>query len=771
MVQPTEGMSDPVEVLIEDSLGIQKKADVLQRALGSDRKPEDQVILDGIGERVNSLPSKDKLRLVGSLCTGIGQENDTWDQDRRDSALGLISLIDLSSVSKEKVLKVYLESLKEVSPEADPYGSIDGLLSATELLIEHMPPGSGTFFLLSNSWNPVKAKYSREDFRYIDTKLRQVLGSVVLDVGVDEDGVGEEGGKLGAREEPEMEIGEQELHDRYLEVTRKEKSFKRVLWDSTPEFRRVAQEIGMPLERFWNFQDPERVNEAFSLVRQLSSPIIEEYLGKALRGLTGIEWSQWTPEYTRVYADQIVQAVDIVKKQLQAAEQNPEQILGRMQQVILAAENKSPKARSKTLNQVASFLKSKGTEVAADTDSINSALQDPATQQNLQLEFSRRQMTKMAFTQLLDAQFNGFERSENCFIGRNESDLYLGDRTGDCTSYHLNVGMNGWTVPVWLSNPGFNFFLINDGNAFLSKLGLVMAVSAQGRPILVIDSLETTRGIKPEDEQRAREKIQQGLRELNQWATQAGFEKVLLNQLTNSESLQVDLEASVSGDNTQGLVVMEGLRGVSELRRNLIGTDVVNERMYLQSIKYEDENKEPYTLPQRQVIRFFEEEINRAIEKANPASRKNLEVSLAEGDWTAVFEQILKIRYPLSAEEIGVDVNIYQALSQGIILDEIGEYNEREVENITIENMSEYFDNKIKSAPVITNEVVMHAYQTRTDIIDNEKIENLLILLQGLSQFDLEPKQIMQRLYGDKMLKDKDSQAISLLESIPRLIA
>lgn len=73
---------------------------------------------------------------------------------------------------------------------------------------------------------------------------------------------------------------------------------------------------------------------------------------------------------------------------------------------------------------------------------------------------------------------------------RQRDELTLGDKCSDCTSATIS-GMNFFTVPTWLTDPGINFLLQYDEKGNLAhKFTIVWEITRSGEIILTVDSAE-----------------------------------------------------------------------------------------------------------------------------------------------------------------------------------------------------------------------------------------------------------------------------------------
>ena len=186
-----------------------------------------------------------------------------------------------------------------------------------------------------------------------------------------------------------------------------------------------------------------------------------------------------TPEFIEIYKDEVVQAMT-----------------NHLTGIIESSRQGLQKKSDVSLDERKAFFESK--------------LNEPGLPDKIKNRF-RRDLEKLLSSQTGDeasdtakrmkdaenllARFEGlhFIRPEKAgfkLASRNVKELTLGDECSDCTSATIS-GMNFWTVPTWLTDPGFNFLLQYDENGKLAhKFGVVWEVKESGEAILTIDSAE-----------------------------------------------------------------------------------------------------------------------------------------------------------------------------------------------------------------------------------------------------------------------------------------
>jgi hypothetical protein len=184
---------------------------------------------------------------------------------------------------------------------------------------------------------------------------------------------------------------------------------------------------------------------------------------------------------------------------------------------------------------------------------------------------------------------------------RSRSDLSLGDKCSDCTSASIS-GINYWTVPVWLTDPGFNFLLQYDEEGKLAhKFGLVWEVELKNGkqyPVLTIDSLELANEQKkkagmsemPADEDKEKGLTDQAINYVQEWCVAMGLDSKRLYAAPQSNTGTAEL----SGYKEREVVVSKlgGLEGPQHILETSNPEYKGKVKAYFQSLQTEQGNTE-----------------------------------------------------------------------------------------------------------------------------------------------------------------------------------
>ncbi len=750
--------------------------EVLHILLGGEPFEEKkEEILDKIAHEFTTFNEEETKSLASTLLNGLARDDDEWNVNRRDGALEILQLIDFSKIDKKELLKLYLDSVSAQTSESDPYGSIYSLSVAGEIIAYYFPIGEDTKRQLTSAWNKVSEyfKDKKEDYELVQKQGVNVVESVTEL----EDALGDlDIGELGRREKAKFDPPEQELHDKYVEINNKQKTFKFALWDNNPEFRELCKKYGILLEKFWNFNNPDDILIAIDQIRTQGSDYIKTSLNREIKKETGIELNELTPEKARVVSDEIVKAASNSVEILRKSVGDFGVLINLFKDLISAKKDLSRKAQQATIKPIINFLKENGYEAKSATiDHVESILNDEKIMSSVKKEFDKKQQQKIDAAQTIENIFNLSQKvTDFSLSSRAKDDLFLGDITGDCTAYHLNVGMNVWTVPIWLSNPGFNFFKISENNQLIAKLGILLA-AADGKPALVIDSMEVAKGIK--NDESAKEQINKGLKFLNEWAYTIGLSHIYVQNFSNSSGLMPLIETVSKKSKVDSLFAIGGLSGIAELRQNLIGTKS-EERIYLQSINDEyDPEQRDVDAGEKSFLGEFENIIKSTINRAGEKEVVLVENMARTQDWPGLFQKIIELNYPYAAKIIGSDWITYNDFIDGmLIIDKDQVYwtdeksrssHESPISRIINEEIIE--EETAKNKPPDDDEL-----ENDPRMKEIEKIEDLLIFLSLMRGINLSPEYFLKKLYGASTMTEdltKEEQRLNLNLNLSILIA
>lgn len=766
---------DRPTLLLESILGNRK---TLRTILS--RSEERETILDKASVSIIALDATEATTFTKTILRGLATEDTQWNQDRRDGALEILPLVDLGKIRQEELTQSYIEAVASQNGDSDPYGTISGLGEAGKIVGPFLPPGAQTRERVNGAWAFVAGLFEGEAKTFIDGIKAEVIATIPLNA---EELIGNPEIRLGWREKPKFDPGEEVLHDAYVGATQGRRTFKLTLWDNVPNFRTLTSTHGLDLERFWNLNNPDEVHASFGKLNKEGSPLAMAHLNRSLMGQFDLGIEGLTGDYPRVVADEIIHAARAGQMEILGNMSDFSARITRFKEIIEETEGKPTQAQRVLFRQVANFFSINGVTLTPGTfGNLRRQLDDPAILKQAEAAFNQKYNDRRQASQELEEIFCLTSRqSEFSLMSRQRDDLMLGDLTGDCTAYHLVVGMNAWTLPGWVTNPGFNFFKIASGDRLVSKMGMVLAL-ADGVLVLDGDSFEVGTGVK--NEVAAVDKIKEGLGFLGKWSREIGLGDPFINTISNSSGATELLRGLVKRSWVEGMTVLGGLTGVAELRKNLTGQEGVIERMYLQSEERELQNLEDddEILEQGRYIQAFEEIISNTIDNASAGGRVKVETAARGQDWPELFKSIIEVNYPEVAKVFGSDWTVYQKYMENLVLNELGQahtvrysrYGDSD-HGILTQTIAERLRSEeaiswtAKASEVVNVDDVEMVYVEDSHIYaQTVDVDQLLVLFKEMEFRRLTPEIALKQLYSQVSNEDLAAN-IDINKRLPRL--
>lgn len=722
--------------------------------------------LDRASNEIASFSGPEARSFVRTLFQGLGREDKTWTADTRDIALDLLELVDLGKVRHPALLGEYSAAIATQGKDSDLDGTVDSLLEAGRRIAMYLPPGEETRQKVKTAWYSIAEGFEEKEKRAVINKADAIIGEIPLNV---EELVGMTEMRLGWREKPNFEPGERTLHDKYLDVVGRDTSFKWPLWRSVPNYIDLCLQNGARLERFWNINDPDQAAAALDRARGSEFAFVQGSLDHALRQEAGVSLAEITTEQARVMADEVTKAAGISVDKLASLGGSFDSILSRFRGLLREAETKPPRAQRALINPITNFFRENDIEVAGTTlPEVVAILSDSEILVRASNEYDAKQQSRQAAVAQLRKLFSlDHQNPSFSLMSRRRDDLFLGDLTGDCTSYHLVVGMNAWTVPIWLTNPGFNFLKMVEDDKLVAKAGLLLSV-ADGLPALTVDSIEVGTGLS--DQESAADLIRGGFRFLRQWAENIGLSRTYLNKYSNSSDLSTILQGLSRPAVTRKIYALGGLTGIAEARQNLIG-EKADERIYLQSHSWE--GMEDIRDDSGPLIQEFENIVSKSLNEASVADRRMMEKLAGEKNWPELFTYILQANYAGVAKLVGGDWTIYEKLMDALELDEKG--------GVNIELLPFQEDSLPVAARVIERQIDFKVVDSADDfslddmeVLDQAyEVDKLLILLKEMDAQKISAGTALEYLYGKIKEEEErnDPYSITLNRNMPVLTA
>lgn len=621
-------------------------------------KPE---YLEKVGKDVDTLSPEDTNLLTRTVLQGISRESPQWDVDRRDGGIELLRLINPEKLDPKAVYSAYENAIQRQTDKSDVYGTVYSVLEAGKVLAGKIPIFVSNERALRSVLSQMKTLFSSQEYgEYLTGEIEQIASQFkILPDPPREIAPPQEKEKLGFREQPSFDDDEQFLYEKYLESVRTNGTFKIDLWQNTPEFRTECAKYGIDIAHFWNITNPDQVQEAISKLKGDTSDSLKTAVNKILKRRFNLSLDDITEESSRYLADEIIACADEARSEFLHADTEGNQ-LEKLKSLIKNTMDAPPRAKRLAIRDVSQYLHSIGYESDSPItfEELSSILQEPSVIEMAQLAYQRRQDLRRTSADSLDRLFGLSQLHKNIsLISRTRDDLYLGDLTNDCTAFHHETGFNAWTLPNWLSDPGFNFFIVKDDNGkMIAKFGTMLAIENDSTPVLVIDSSELEKNIGSEEYFGQKYlAVESGLIFLDQWAKKIGLQKVYIEPLANNENLNEELRSqSEKHTGSESLNKLGGLRGLFELRKNLGSSIAGSERTYSQAasaqITAETEEDEEEILEIRD---YMEDQISKVLRMLNTEEKKEFEIEARNGNWNSVERVLITNLCPVSAEIFG----------------------------------------------------------------------------------------------------------------------
>lgn len=641
--------------LIKSNVNNPQKLGLLLSNAESTRKKRDKLI-DSITEVIDGFDDDEMASFSGKLLTNLGKEDKQWTVDKRDGALELLRVVDLTRVPSVLLLNQYISSISGQLRRQDAFGSIDSLLQAGKVIARQFPPDgpeSPTKMIIKNEWIKIESQFDVDSLAEDRSHVRRQSDEIVRLVPEVQQQIPEDNGM------PDFNDTERELNEAYIETVGRERLFKRAIWRNIPEFRKICEEHGIRLERFWNLHDPDEVMAAVDRLKEEASPATHSVVNKVMKNHAGVTLDEIIPEESVAIADEIVQSVQKAVGEMLRSVGSFDAITAKFGGILQEASNVSPKRQKAMLWPIANFFREHGIPVdSIEASSLTQLIEDESIMGNVRSAYELRQQGRVEEARKLSRMFSFDDKSDNfALISRKKEDLYLGDLTGDCTAYHMQ-GMNAWTVPAWLANPGFTMFKIIDKGVLVAKAGLILSL-ADGKPSIVMDSFETGKSIK--DEEHARELIDEGFSYLQRWAKKIGLPDIYLVTYANSSGASEILRSKTSPSTLEKNEALGGLSGLAEAKKN-IANQPPDKRIYLQSAESSDEAQEEQAEEvdiDGNILRRFERYLTDISKELNPDDRREFYDILRTNDLSNAFSFIITNRYTKLGGYFGTDIHQY----------------------------------------------------------------------------------------------------------------
>jgi hypothetical protein len=735
-----------------------------------------------IRETVQKFNKAELTHFYGACLEALTQEDATWTQDRRDVVLTVLGDLPLDRMGQIDVWYAMRDSLYKI--KTTQYGSSNGavsdVLAAAEIVGPHLlaRPELETYFK-SVRMN-LESRFPREA-KNIGYQIDRILASLPAQSAplfTDEDFGLDVKERLGGRTGPSLRSDQQALLTLYKSHAKSEGTFKLALHAATPAYESVAASIGIDLARFWNLHDPNKI--AISIKNAMKNLATKAVIDRVCKQVFHTPLSEFTHRSLAMVTDELVEGVQKEVRVMTAAShiRFATQAEGLKRHVSLSSVQ-SESAKKRCLNQWQEFFIKYGkpTMVPSTFDQLQKSAYNAQVLDMLETKYELSQAEKRNVVQKLRRLFpDRMVPDDYRLMSRTENDLYLGDQTGDCTSWHLETGTNAWTVPIWNSHPGFNQFMILDGHALVAKMGLFIAVENR-KPVLLIDSME--KGGQVEDTPVNRRKILSGVEYLQTWALRQGFIRMDITRASNDdEFFDTFLAQYISdGDRESRVQILNGVRPITDLRLHFKLQRPKREKIYIQSLEgvVNDVNRSAeYAL-----MRELEEVVNETITILPNDKQEAFRDSLTQADWKTVFSTIFSTRFPRMSYVFGSNLKEWKTYLQSSLYDsravgmdtckmffkDFRLYPEAlDVFNGTMSGLAEY------SSDAVLSQIPKYNQQIHGETLEEEAVsaDNFMDMMVSMyKQHEFSPTTALKRLYAGKEVATADDMPLE--RGIPRL--
>lgn len=710
---------------------------------------------------------------IGSLVEVITYDTPAWGQNERDAVLYLLAaseniLKTTANLDRVAIVENYANAVAKLPADADYFGAPYSLYQAGLVLGRSLGTTTdaasayGCKLKVTEAWSKYYEKstdmFDKDDARDGLATLSQELFAYEQPLH------DEENSWKWARKQPVMKEDTALLHNFFIDECRTRGSFKQLLLAATPRFNEQLVKLGIQLEKFWNLSDSDNaVHGLQQLAIRSDVAVVLSRFDKVLQVQHQLKLSELLADenLARAMSDEIHAVAGFVVTEMAATLVQPEQKLANLhQQVSDSVEARKP---LKKLQPVLKLLMAVGIEpdpelpfaVWFTSDEVRAELLT-----KLHRSYEAAADTIKAIQQL----FPRHEYPHLKFMERNESDLFAGDDTADCTAYHLECGFNGWTTVHWLANPAFELAYIQHQGRTVAKMGIMLAQDESG-PRLVVDSIETSKSIA--DFLGARQAITDGIKELQLWADSLDLGEVFFCTYTNSTELAVGLPVAVPAEPPTELIAV-GSVGLQEVWQLCSGqSDTPVSIGYLQSKDYREED---YDYEGNDIEFYNETNLNNLEKILAGFMTPELITAAQNGDADTALHILAVEAAPTIYETFRYDPDLFYGFDQEaeveaeVVIEQVISYQRKELELGTqalsgmfgrklkteLEAFSDRHDKSISSRHVAVK-MVEHLEDTSKKLqfnLEAKRLESIASALRKLLKNGVTVERSLQRIFG-----------------------
>lgn len=127
---------------------------------------------------LHGLPAQGIADISNALIKGIGTESAYWNVNRRDVANAYLEIAPLQKIPEDRLTTMYTESIDEIAPTADLWGSPFSLVTTGEVLSRFIGSNPHSKAAIEHAWEQVQTRMaSQENWEPFQQQIDAMLES------------------------------------------------------------------------------------------------------------------------------------------------------------------------------------------------------------------------------------------------------------------------------------------------------------------------------------------------------------------------------------------------------------------------------------------------------------------------------------------------------------------------------------------------------------------------------------------------------------------
>ena len=734
-------------------------------------------ILQALGETYSGCEPPMFEATFKVLIDAAAADEPSWGTDERDAVLAIANQLSMNittdpAINTDRLFNHYTTTVSSLEMGSDYFGAphslyeIGNVLASAAGKTTNQAKSYETRMRVRDAWSGFFPTIPDVATREVSKTLVENLVTRILPVTIMESKTFE-----WSRTQPVMSEQSQALHDSFLREVKATGTFKSRLYGETPLFQGELAKHKLTLANYWNLTDPRAVTDGVTtLASSQDLKTIAPRFSKSFseKYQLSLEDLLAHPEIAGILADEIQAEMQVIRDHMILAVRQPEDMFSRLLDQTIVAKTAGKPMRK--LRPVINLLESLGFPGACTPDDVEELLMGDATRSIILEKLGQQRDQTQERISRIEELFPATPYKYLTLMSRQESDLYAADDTRDCTAYHLENGFNGWSVPHWLANPGFNMAYIHDDEGKVAKIGLLLAVDEHG-PRLVLDSIETSKNITTTRNSAALLAIHSGLQELQNWADNQSLGDIIFCTYTNSQELTLELPVTPPDEPPKQLAPLGSMVGLQEYWGTVPGNKGKAISLgYLQSresIITPDEFADDFTDNAYEMGEEYQNDLRTLETMLTEAKSDTLNAAAREGDWEDVVNEYVRCQLPLLHKVFGDNSQLYTEYREStdylsdmirlqnmdfIFLDDFmtGRKKLTEYNLVNNEGTAQYLDQyraSIEEAPVLSIDPFLSLVKYRVLQYQADKMTELNVIMHRLS-LCVDPSRVLERIYG-----------------------